>query len=163
MIGFMYEYVNYIPLFSKKLHNTHSSMTVIFQQKRIVNAVLQSLIINHIHPYVYWREKIEKSKVHWRICLGNYLMEIALWSLHSKLLQMIIYNISWIFIDYYTGIWLSGLEDWRWKHTNAEIYLTNYWIWHYFRIMQNTLRYFFWWSHGREPRMWISLSLVPTI
>ena len=50
-------------------HNMHLSMTVIFQQNKIVHAVLQSLIIDHMHPSVYWRKNIEKSNIHWRICL----------------------------------------------------------------------------------------------
>ena len=62
----------------KKSHNTHLSMTVIFQQKIRVNYVVQSLIIYHMHPSVYWSKMIEKSKVHLIICLGNYLMENAL-------------------------------------------------------------------------------------
>ena len=65
---------------------------------------------------------------------------ISLWSFHSKLMHMIIHNISCIFIYYYTRIWLNSLEDWRWKHTNTGIYWKIDWIWHYFRIMQQTLR-----------------------
>ena len=37
----------------KKLHNTHSSMTVIFQKNRTVNAVVQLLIKYHMYPSVY--------------------------------------------------------------------------------------------------------------
>ena len=70
-------------------------------------------------------------------------MEVTLWSLNSKLLQMILLNIKLIFIYQYIGIWLNNLEDWRWKHTNTEIYWTKYWIWHYFRIIQQTLREMF--------------------
>ena len=57
--------------------------------------------------------KDTRATVHWRICLGNSLMAIALSSLHSELLQMILHNIQWIFIDYYTGIWLNfwNIED----------------------------------------------------
>ena len=35
-----------------------------FQQKRRVHAVVQSLIIDHMHPSVYWRENIEKENIH---------------------------------------------------------------------------------------------------
>ena len=51
------------PLFSKNLHNIHFYMTVIFQNYRRVNSVVQSLIIYYMHPSVYWREKIEKEKL----------------------------------------------------------------------------------------------------
>ena len=45
-------------------HNTHFSMTVKFQQKRIVHAVVQSLITDHMHPHVYCKKKIEKVNIH---------------------------------------------------------------------------------------------------
>ena len=35
-----------------------------FQQKRRVHAVVQSLIIDHMHPSVYRRENIEKENIH---------------------------------------------------------------------------------------------------
>ena len=56
MMVFMYANVLSIPMFKNSTHNTHFSMTVIFQQNRRVYAMVQSLIIEHMHPYVYWRE-----------------------------------------------------------------------------------------------------------
>ena len=35
-----------------------------FQQNRRVNYVVQSSITDHMHPYIYWRENIEKLKIH---------------------------------------------------------------------------------------------------
>ena len=76
MMVFMYAYIPYIPLFRKNSHNTHLSRTFIYQQKKRVKAVVQLLIIDHMHPSVYWSKKTEKEKVHWRICLWNSLMAI---------------------------------------------------------------------------------------
>ena len=39
-------------------HNMHLSTKLNFQQKRRVNDVVQSLIIDHMHPSVYWKKKI---------------------------------------------------------------------------------------------------------
>ena len=38
--------------FSRDLHHMHLSMTVILHKKRIVNGVVQSLIIDLMHPFV---------------------------------------------------------------------------------------------------------------
>ena len=62
----------------KNTHYTHLSMKVIFEQNRRVHAVVQPLVIEHMHPSVYWRKKIEKSNLHWRICLGISLQVHAL-------------------------------------------------------------------------------------
>ena len=60
MILFMYASVLYIPLFWKVtqhafVYDSH------FQQKRRVNTVVQSLIIYHMHTYVYCSKEIEKQ------------------------------------------------------------------------------------------------------
>ena len=45
----------------KEYTQKHSSLTVIFQYYRRVNAVVQSSIIDHMRPSVYWMEKTGKK------------------------------------------------------------------------------------------------------
>ena len=86
-------YVRCIPLFSNNIHHMHLSMTVIFHYYIRVNVVVQSLIIDHMHPFVYWKKNIEKENMYSRICFGKNLNELASWSMFSKLLQIIFHNI----------------------------------------------------------------------
>ena len=53
----------YLDIF-KKIYHMHPSMTFIFHKKIISNILLQSLIIDLIHTFVYWKKNIKKAKLH---------------------------------------------------------------------------------------------------
>ena len=62
-----------------------------------------------------------------KIALKIFLKDVALWTMHSNLLQMILYNISWRIIDYPNEYWLKSLEDWRRKNIYKEHHWTIDW------------------------------------
>ena len=84
-----------------------------FQKKRRVNAVVQSFLIYHMHPFLYWRNKIEKAKVQWRICLGNSLIAILFWSFHKSYCKwfFVTYNGSLFIIIMYFDSIVWKIED----------------------------------------------------
>ena len=60
-MAFLYASLGCIEIFPKKLHPMHSSVTAIFHKDRIVNVVIQPLIIDLIHQFVYQKKNIESS------------------------------------------------------------------------------------------------------
>ena len=137
-------------------------MTVIFQQNIRVHAVVQSLIIEHIHPSMYWSKNMEQANIHWIICLGIYLKAHSLWIIHSNLLHVTLHKIYLIFIYYYTAIWLVSLEDWRRKQTHTAIYWK---IGLNMTLFQNNAtnlkKDVFYWSHVNGTGMLPSLIFIP--
>ena len=104
------------------------------------------------------------AKFSWKICLGNYLKALALWSRISNLLQTIFHYIYWIFIGYYIEYLLNNLEYWRWKTKKYRNLLEN---WLDITLFQNNAkilkRNVFWWRHVRGTRMQRSLIIFLTL
>ena len=139
MMVFMYETVLSIPMFQNRSHNTHFYMTVIFQQKRRANYVMQSLIIYHMHPSVYWSKKIEKSNIHWRICLGIFWKHIHYEVCIQSYFTLFSITYNWylfiIILRFYSSFWKIETGNKLIQQLTGKLV----WIWHYFIIMQQTL------------------------
>ena len=68
-------------------------MTVILHNYIRVNAVVQSLIIDLMHPLVYFKKKYRTRKTTLNNVIIKFLKEVVLLIMHPKLLQMIFHNI----------------------------------------------------------------------
>ena len=139
MMVFIYVSARSIPLFSNILCNMNLYMTVIFQNQRSLNAVVQSLIIDNIHPSVYWSGNREKANLHWIICLGISFMVLTCGLCFQSYCKwfLIAYNGSLLIIILNIDLTVWKIE--YGKQTDKEIYCTINRIWHRFRIMQQSL------------------------